>query len=1419
MAIPTQDQIGATLSGRTPIPTPDQIDFHLAGPQLEQTMGAKTFADFPLPSRATIPQDIQEGIKRMVLFDPNGNIVPKKIQQPFLPNTELRAGAPDPITRIVRALPKPLQSAADGILRDVSSGLFGDERSREMVRQAQEGGMPVDMFTEASTKGIGRGILSLVAPFIARDDTDKMYHLEDKLREAGIDPSRASQIAFYDVYNKTLPQNAKERQDKLVAEQKLSAMNLSPQEKQVLSMAHLGQSAGSAFDVVGFLSAPEKEGLARAIQLAQTGAREEVIPSILSHLAKAGVEKTIAEQYAPLFAKADLPTIQKGIESLHTAVTTTKKTSQLATGATPEADAYIKTWGNYSFDTETEAAQYAKSLAQSEGGTWRAEQLPSGWRAHRIEATTEAAPGLTEEGARAHVTKEYQVLKPKYTAQIAKDYNGADNVISADSAKHIIEGYKGELAPIYHEASSDFAKTLYKEWLTERKGLGNNTVLFTGGATGVGKSSALRTAGQVISDFPIVYDTNLTGTGALAKIKAALDNGYDVVINIVHRDPVTSFVEGVLPRTAKENRVVSIEEHAARHAEFAKDEAGNMPAVTSIEEAFKPYIEDGTLKIAHIDNTGARNQAHFSPLDAIQKFDYNNLNGRLQQATKKALRKGEISQTQADSIARGANRAGTRGRHTAVEGLDHRPRSPSPEHPVARGRVSEFQKVSVGEGTQATRAAQEEAASAASKRAIEDKIPVPAPQHIIAALAEGKDGKTWTSLVRGYLSKAKPNARVHILDYMRTPEYVLEKVGLGRAAAMLHDAQDLARATLKRETLRIEGWQARVKNNPHAARLIFQYLDGQERNVVRDMTDEEHAVAQEIRTYLQEWATRLHLPEDKQISRYITHLFERTAEGLPSETFNDPELMALMQEQPAKSVYNPFLEKRLGKQGYIEDVWRALDAYVKRASRKEAMDPALEELEKQARGLDDLTYQYVTKMTHRINMRPTNIEKLMDSFLTQTPIGYRFTERPTAFLSKKIRQIFYRGTLGLNVSSALRNLTQGVNTYAKLGEKYTAIGYTKLISRMAQRDLGELFDQGILDDAFVQDRNLGVIKKRMQALDKGLFVLFQYAEKINRGAAYFGAKSKAINEGLSEVEAIRYAKRMVRETQFAFGAVDTPVALNDDLVKTLAQLQTYNIKQIEFLARMIHNKEFAGLVRFAAGSTAMLYSIGYLIGMTKEQLLPTIGFGGAPVSSTLLSVPALFSSDDQTRAKAWAQEKRNAATLIPGGAQLRKTYLGATDLMRGRDVTATGKTRYHVGSGDALQALIFGPSSLPQAQQYFDDRTQPGAAAQREWDRLKSVRTQDGAAAAAAAWENLKASNPTLFAQVETRAKDEELGVSDADRKLRNLGVASGERAQAVADAINALDAKADKQALWREYSKKKIITADVAKQVEALLK
>jgi hypothetical protein len=557
------------------------------------------------------------------------------------------------------------------------------------------------------------------------------------------------------------------------------------------------------------------------------------------------------------------------------------------------------------------------------------------------------------------------------------------------------------------------------------------------------------------------------------------------------------------------------------------------------------------------------------------------------------------------------------------------------------------------------------------------------------------------------MRELKPAEKVNALDYLRTPDMVLKKIGLGNVGEQLKKSYSEYIKQVPIELQKVTGWHDKIKGIPDASKNIFKYLDGQDVK----LTPKEMEVAGEMKEYLSQWADKLGLPKDRRVASYITHIFE---DDFIKKEF-DPDIADLIRDKVPGSVYDPFLQQRLGAKGYVEDAFKAMDAYVKRATRKYNMDPALKQLKSASDGLEDSAFNYVKALGDRVNMRPTHIDNLLDNLIKSSPIGYKLGQRPTAKVSRQIRQTIYRGTLGLNFGSAIRNLTQGANTYSQLGEVNTAKGYLKAVKSIMTGD-DELIRSGVLADSFIQDRNISGYKKFWEKLDKGLFVFFEAAEKINRGAAYFGGKAKALSQGLSEQEAIKAGVEMARKTQFTFGSVDTPVALQSDLVKIATQFQSFNIKQSEFLAEMIKNKEYAGMVRWMGANALLLFTVGQMMGWDWKDFVPfsQVLEGKSPIGGS----PLFTLAGDVTKIATGTPDKygnpikptqllKDAVPFLPAGVQVQKTVGGLIDTNRGYTETPKGFVKFPVSqsAGSYLTAAALGTSKLPEARAYRENDT------------------------------------------------------------------------------------------------------------------
>ena len=549
--------------------------------------------------------------------------------------------------------------------------------------------------------------------------------------------------------------------------------------------------------------------------------------------------------------------------------------------------------------------------------------------------------------------------------------------------------------------------------------------------------------------------------------------------------------------------------------------------------------------------------------------------------------------------------------------------------------------------------------------------------------------------------------KVNLVDYARTPKFVLEKIGLLDEALLLERANRKYNKDIKTEIQHIKDWIARVPEKSSAI-SIFHYLDGRQVN----LTKIEQIVADEIKTYLEDWADKLNLPADRRIAHYITHIFEQ---NLIEKEF-DADLAKLIADRPAGSVYDPFLLERLGKKGYIEDVWIALEAYTKRAVRKYSFDPVLHRLKKAALQHPLENSKFITRLINRVNMRPTEFDNLVDNFV-KSVIGYKLGQRPTNVITNTIRKIIYRGALGLNVSSAIRNIGQGANTYAELGEKYTVIGYYDLLTK----GIGEVVEVGVMDDTMVKDESLSSLEKTMENIDGVLFKMFQVAEQINRGAAYYGAKARAIEEGKTLDEAILAGINIVGKTQFRFGSIDSPLALSSDVAKTLMVLRTFDVKQSEFLINKIKNKEFIGLLRWIAATIFVYATIGKALGWAWKNIIPSIGFG-MPGADVVMAIIKLIGAETEgVKKKAIQTIIRSSALFIPAGVQGRKTVTGLIDYLKGYTSTASDNVRTPISESvlNAAKSILFGSYTTKESLRSKSLDSKPLGAKQSE--RLKSL--------------------------------------------------------------------------------------------------
>ena len=246
-----------------------------------------------------------------------------------------------------------------------------------------------------------------------------------------------------------------------------------------------------------------------------------------------------------------------------------------------------------------------------------------------------------EQSATNRLITQYPELKQQYNAlNLPHAETKGGIILNSDAARELFPEYVADrtLSAQVHEPASTFVKKLYAEKLSQPTPAGlQNTVVFTAGGTGAGKTSAIRTAsksaGDNLNKAEMIYDTNMnTFKSANDKIQQALKTGRDVQIFYTYRDPIESLTKGALTRasTMEKNfgsgRTVPLSEHLKTH----------IGSRNTIDELANKYKDNPNVQISAIDNSKGKGNAKRIELSDLPKLNEQEIRKKLNDALEKS---------------------------------------------------------------------------------------------------------------------------------------------------------------------------------------------------------------------------------------------------------------------------------------------------------------------------------------------------------------------------------------------------------------------------------------------------------------------------------------------------------------------------------------------------------------------------------------------------------------------------------------------------------------------------------------------------------------------------------------------------------------------------------------------------------------
>jgi len=243
------------------------------------------------------------------------------------------------------------------------------------------------------------------------------------------------------------------------------------------------------------------------------------------------------------------------------------------------------------------------------------------------------------------LNNDYTKLREEYAA--LKD-SGGGKILNTDIARELSPHYLSDRTKSanVHEPSSQFIKQIYADKLSNPtpKGM-DNTVVFTAGGTGAGKTTALEAVKNIsesVKRAEMVYDTNMNKfESSDKKIQQALRANRKVSIIYTYRDPVEALENGALKRATRQEkefgtgRTVPIGEHLKTHI-------GALKTISELQEKYKKHPR---VKIQVIDNSRGAGKSAVSSLDKLPKLNENEVQRRLYDTLERARRSGAISES------------------------------------------------------------------------------------------------------------------------------------------------------------------------------------------------------------------------------------------------------------------------------------------------------------------------------------------------------------------------------------------------------------------------------------------------------------------------------------------------------------------------------------------------------------------------------------------------------------------------------------------------------------------------------------------------------------------------------------------------------------------------------------------------------
>lgn len=473
----------------------------------------------------------------------------------------------------------------------------------------------------------------------------------------------------------------------------------------------------------------------------------------------------------------------------------------------------------------------------------------------------------------------------------------------------------------------------------------------------------------------------------------------------------------------------------------------------------------------------------------------------------------------------------------------------------------------------------------------------------------------------------------------------------------------------------------------------------------------------------------------------------------------------------------------------------------------------------------------------------------------------------------KLASQFSKNVIGGSISSAITHAIPLVFTLATTDTRSSVLGLLDTLRSPFTDDFTVI--NGVKSGFLTRRFGTNAIEKTI--LQKGSDILGSPFHAVDQFISRFAVSAKYaenLKRGMEPEEAMKSADTYAARTIGDRSTGNLPNLLN---TKTLGLITQFQVEVNDNLQVLLHDipyeqqgnaKSIAGMyVKFAiysylfnqvmqnikgSGKGLDPIDLGLTLaglnsegkgksllaraGLTANDFAKELPFTSIPTGGQIPALGPATQAISKVSSGDVAGGLEQAATdylsPIGGGVQAQKTIEGISDVNKGQTSNSKGQMTAVIPKTPTnyVKGALFGPAAFPEQQaatakqQELFNLLQQNKSGQttvkaiEEADRLKQVDSSQGHDAANAAYESLKASDPALAKAVLTQINNEKLGLTKEQLMIKQLGVSNGQRAKYLAEQFNSATSTEAKKALWEEYVKDKIITAEVSTQLIPLL-